>query len=111
VTLRTAGQDNTTSEQYPAYRRTVAQQFALQIKTYEEVVGIRALPGGGGFAITTRRSGAEHHYQAQRIVLATGGTATPRRLNVPGEDLPHVHPHSTDAHDYFAQRVLVIGGK
>src|SRR4029079_7233006 len=28
-----------------------------------------------------------------------------------GEDLPHVHPHWRDPHDYFGKRVVVIGGK
>jgi thioredoxin reductase (NADPH) len=110
VPLQTPDQNKATREQYLAYLRTVVQQFGLTINTYATVVGIRSRPGG--FAITARLGGGvEQTYTAQRIALATGGTAKPRRLGVPGEDLPHVHPHWTDAHDYFAKRVLVVGGK
>src|SRR6266478_1237094 len=47
VPLQTPDQNKATREQYLAYLRTVTQQFALQIKSYEEVVGVRALPTGG----------------------------------------------------------------
>jgi thioredoxin reductase (NADPH) len=30
---------------------------------------------------------------------------------VPGEDLPHVNHYYTDAHPYYRQRVVVVGGK
>jgi thioredoxin reductase (NADPH) len=30
---------------------------------------------------------------------------------VPGEDLPHVSHYYTDAHPYYRQRVVVVGGK
>src|SRR4051794_22197691 len=63
VPLQTPDQNKATREQYLAYLRTVVQQFALTIKTYETVVGIRALAGSGGFAITTRRGGGvEQNY-------------------------------------------------
>jgi thioredoxin reductase (NADPH) len=45
------------------------------------------------------------------LILATGGTDHPRRLNVPGEDLPHVNHYFTDPHLYFRQRLLIVGGK
>ena len=110
VPLQTPDQNKSTREQYLTYLRTVVQQFDLRINTYEPVTGIRSAPAGG-FTITTTRAGVEYTYAVERIVLATGGTAHPRRLDVPGEDLPHVHPHWTDAHDYFRKPVLVVGGK
>ena len=45
-----------------------------------------------------------------RIVLATGGTATPRKLNVPGENLPHVSSYFQDPHTYFQKRLFIVGG-
>jgi thioredoxin reductase (NADPH) len=81
------------------------QQFDLKINTYEPVTEISR--GGDGFAIQTRKG----KYRARRIVLATGGTERPRRLNIPGEDLPHVSHYFQDPHPYFRQKLLIVGGK
>jgi thioredoxin reductase (NADPH) len=109
VPLQTADQMKCTREQYLSYLRCVVQQFELKINTYEPVIAIH--PAARGFALTTSKNGIEQQYHVEKIVLATGGTAHPRTLNVPGEDLPHVHSHWSDPHDYFAQRVLIVGGK
>ena len=45
------------------------------------------------------------------MVLAIGYYDIPNRLGVPGEDLPHVNHYYTDAHPYYRQRVVVVGGK
>jgi thioredoxin reductase (NADPH) len=109
VPLQTPDQNKATREVYLSYLRTVVQLFDLKVRTYEPVADIRR--ESDGFTLTTRRRGRERTWRFRRIVLATGGTARPRRLNIPGEDLPHVHPHWKDPHDYFGQRVLVVGGK
>jgi thioredoxin reductase (NADPH) len=44
-------------------------------------------------------------------VLAIGYFDKPNFLRVPGEDLPHVSHYYTDAHPYYRQRVVVVGGK
>ena len=110
VPLQTPDQNKATREQYLTYLRGVVQQFDLRINTCEPVTGIDRQPAGD-FVLTTDRRGAPATYRADKIVLATGGTAKSRRLDVPGEDLPHVHPHWTDPHTYFQKKVLVIGGK
>jgi thioredoxin reductase (NADPH) len=43
-------------------------------------------------------------------VLATGYYDQPNRLDVPGEDLPHVRHFYKEAHPYFRRRVVVVGG-
>jgi thioredoxin reductase (NADPH) len=98
-----------TREEYLAYLRAVVQQFDLSINTYEPVTAIDRTQDG--FHLTTRRGDQTRDWTVRHVVLATGGTATPRRLGCPGEDLPHVHPHWSDPHDYFNKRVLVVGGK
>ena len=110
VPLQTPDGGKCTREQYLAYLRTVVQQFDLDVRTYEPVIGIDRLPGGG-FSLTTSAAGGERRYRANRIVLATGGTDRPRRLDVPGEDLPHVSHYFDDPHRYFRKRVLIVGGK
>ena len=44
-------------------------------------------------------------------MIATGYYDLPNRMDVPGEDLPHVNHYYNDAHPYYRQRVVVVGGK
>jgi thioredoxin reductase (NADPH) len=111
VPLQTVDGGKCTREQYLTYLRTVVQQFDLRVRTYEPVAAIDRVPGDGGFLLATKPAGGERRYRANRVVLVTGGTDRPRRLNVPGEDLPHVSHYFDDPHKYFRRRVLVVGGK
>lgn len=114
VPLHSPDQTKSTREQYLAYLRGVVEQFDLPIRTYEPVVQIQR-QSAGDFVLTTTpraaRQGAQQHYRTRNIVLATGGTAVPRKLNIPGEDLPHVSSYFQDPHTYFRKRLLVIGGR
>ena len=47
----------------------------------------------------------------RNVVLAIGDMHLPRMINVPGEDLPHVSHFLGEPHQYFNQRVLIVGGK
>lgn len=109
VPLQTADQMKASREEYLAYLRGVVEQFDLDVHTYEPVVAIER--GEGRFLIGTQPAGGRRRYRARRIVLCTGGTDHPRRLNVPGEDLPHVSHYFHDPHPYFRKRLLVVGGK
>ena len=40
-----------------------------------------------------------------------GYYSLPNLLNVPGEDLPHVSTLYKEAHQYYRQRVVIVGGK
>lgn len=109
VPLMTADQSKATREEYLAYLRAVVIQFDLKINTYEPLIGIER--SDREFVLTTRPSGGERRTRAKRLVLVTGGTDHPRRLDVPGEDLPHVSHYFQDPHTYFRKRVLIVGGK
>jgi thioredoxin reductase (NADPH) len=109
VPLQTPDGGKCTREQYLTYLRTVVQQFDLDVRTYEPVVGIDGTRGN--FTLTTKPADGERRYRANQVVLVTGGTDRPRRLDVPGEDLPHVNHYFDDPHKYFRKRVLVVGGK
>lgn len=109
VPLQTADQNKATREQYLAYLRTVAQLHDLQVRTYEPMTGIERTDGG--FEITTHPAAGQRRYRCKRVVLATGGTAHPRKLGIPGEDLPHVCSRLEDPHTYFRKRLLIVGGK
>ena len=109
VPIQTVDQSKCTREEYLAYLRGLVVQFDLDVHTYEAVVGVERRDGG--FRLRTQLRGEEQAYQAQHVVLATGGTARPRRLGIPGEDLPHVRHALGDPHRYFRRRLLVIGGR
>jgi thioredoxin reductase (NADPH) len=109
VPLVTPDQSKATREQYLAYLRGVVQQFDLKVNSYERVVGID--PEAGGFSLRTEAAGDSRQYWCRKLILATGGTDRPRRLGVPGEDLPHVSQYFQDPHTYFGRRLLIVGGK
>jgi thioredoxin reductase (NADPH) len=60
----------------------------------------------GGFVVKTSRA----QYRARTVLLAIGRRGTPRKLNVPGEELPKVVYRLIDPQQYAGQRVLVVGG-
>ena len=49
--------------------------------------------------------------EARNVVLAMGYYTQPNMLNIPGEDLPHVTHFYKEAHSYYRQRVVIVGGK
>jgi thioredoxin reductase/NAD-dependent dihydropyrimidine dehydrogenase PreA subunit len=61
---------------------------------------------GDGFLVRTTRG--EH--RAASVLLAIGRRGTPRKLDVPGEELPKVVYRLVDPEQYKGQDVLVVGG-
>jgi len=59
-----------------------------------------------GFVVKTSRA----QYCARSVLLAIGRRGTPRKLNVPGEELPKVVYRLIDPEQYAGQKVLVVGG-
>ena len=103
-------QQHPTNDDYLAYLRGVIQQFGIQVNAYEPVIAVERLTNRE-FLLTTRKKDELLHYQSTFVVLATGGMAKPRSLNIPGEDLSHVSHYLHDPHDYFQQELLVVGGR
>ncbi len=58
-----------------------------------------------GFVVVSDQA----RYRTRRIVLALGRGGSPRRLNIPGEDLAKVVYRLTDPGQYAGQRVMVVG--
>src|SRR2546423_3658205 len=86
----------------------------LHITTGEEVVDI-ASHDADDFIIQTRCRGfhaeeQEKKYRARNILFAFGAMAHPRRLNIPGEDLPKVHHRFVEPYPYVRKEALVVGG-
>ncbi len=92
------------------YYRRVVDTYDIQVSYHEAVVSIER-DDEGVFAVTTTHRGVTRERQARAVVLAIGYYDLPNYLGVPGEDLPHVSHYYTDAHPYYRQRVVVVGGK
>jgi thioredoxin reductase (NADPH) len=95
-----------TSADCVKYYRAVAAHFGLQFLLGTEIKGIRR--SETGFTLTT---GSRSDLHARSVVIATGYYDTPKRLGVPGEDLPIVQVHFTDALPYHRRKVVIVGGK
>jgi thioredoxin reductase len=61
---------------------------------------------GQGFIVKT----AKQSYETRAVLLAIGRRGTPRKLGVPGEELPKVVYSLIDPEQYRNKRVLVVGG-
>src|ERR1700681_4058390 len=92
------------------YYRKAAEHYELQLRLNEAVTSVDG--GGGDFTVHTRaENGETPAYRARKLVIATGYYDLPNRLNIPGEDLPHVSHYYTEPHPFWRQNVIVIGGK
>ena len=80
-------------------------EAGLRVNAGERVVDIQR-DEDGIFTVTTTRG----QYAARAVVLALGRRGTPRKLGVPGEELPKVMYSLLEAETYRNARILVVGG-
>ncbi|MDE0220171.1 MAG: YpdA family putative bacillithiol disulfide reductase [Spirochaetaceae bacterium] len=94
------------------YYRRVAERFAVRVRQYEPVVALeRDEAGTGGFVVTSVRGSRARRSAARAVVVATGFFDWPRRLGVPGEELPKVVHRFDEGHPYYDRDVAVVGGR
>jgi thioredoxin reductase (NADPH) len=92
------------------YYRKAAEHYELELRLFERVTRVEG--SDGDFTVFTRNEGEqEGKYGAKKIVVATGYYDLPNRLDIPGEDLPHVSHYYTEPHPFWEREVVVIGGK
>jgi thioredoxin reductase (NADPH) len=93
------------------YYRRVVDTYALDVVYGERVTGLRR-GADGMFRVTSQpKRGEPQLRQARAVVLATGAYDLPNRLDVPGEDLPHVSHYYREPHPHYRQHVVIVGGK
>jgi thioredoxin reductase (NADPH) len=92
------------------YYRRVAGHYQLEIHQYENVDRVDGANDAFD-VVTTDRNGCAQHYNARKVVLATGYYDVANRLDVPGEDLPKVLHYYKEPHPYYNQDVVVVGAK
>jgi len=92
------------------YYRKVAEHYDLDVRQYETVE--RVTGSDGDFTVHTIDKFARTlTHRARKLIVSTGYYDLPNYLDIPGEDLPKVKHYYHEPHPYFAQDVLVIGGK
>jgi thioredoxin reductase (NADPH) len=95
---------NTSKEALLKFWQNACSKNGLAIRYQERVQSI--ISDQGVFAIKT----GAHEYRAAAVLLAIGRRGTPRKLGVPGEELPKVVYRLIDAEQYSGKKVLVVGG-
>jgi thioredoxin reductase/Pyruvate/2-oxoacid:ferredoxin oxidoreductase delta subunit len=80
------------------------QKAGLALRAPAKVTSVEK--GGDGFRVVSDGGVVE----ARRVVLALGRRGTPRKLGVPGEDLPKVAYRLIEPDQFRGERVLVVGG-
>ncbi len=92
------------------YYRKAAEHYELELRLFELVLRVEG--SDGNFSVATRtEKGSEGKYRGKKIVVATGYYDLPNKLDVPGEDLPHVSHYYTEPHEFWEREVVVVGGK
>lgn len=84
------------------------QEHGLDIRTGVRLESLERVGVNGSSAWSVRTSAGE--LRASHVCLALGRRGTPRRLGVPGEELPKVLYALLDAATHRGVRVLVVGG-
>jgi thioredoxin reductase (NADPH) len=94
----------TSKEELLAFWEKVERETGVQINYKERVNSIART--GDEFVISTNKQ----EYVARTVLLAIGRRGTPRKLEVPGEELPKVAYRLIDPEQYRDQKVLIVGG-
>ena len=94
----------TTKEALLRFWQEAEQKTGIKINYYERMESVT--PMETGFMVNT----AKDSYRARAVLLTIGRRGTPRKLEVPGEELPKVVYQLIDAEQYRDQHILVVGG-
>ena len=73
----------------------VEKEFPAETPRREEV-----------FSVITNRG----EYKTRSVLFAIGAMDYPRKLNVPGEDLPKVHDHFRETYPWVKKHAMIVGG-
>ncbi len=127
--LKPAREKPTREELLSYYVRFVLDN-ELDVRTEETVIGVELYTSGvttppaqssghpsldkegsvsddtSGFKIVTNKA----EYRAKNVLFAIGAMDYPRKLNVPGEDLPKVHDHFRETYPWVKKHAMIVGG-
>jgi thioredoxin reductase/ferredoxin len=107
VTLPLVGRfrfGQTSKEALLEFWQAAERKAGLTVRYRERVEAIER--DGAGFVVRTTQG----THRAASVLLAIGRRGTPRKLGVPGEELPKVVYRLVDPDQYAGRDVLVVGG-
>ena len=82
----------------------IIEKTSIQINYNERMENVT--PTDNGFIVKTSKG----EYTTRSVLLAIGRRGTPRKLGVPGEELPKVVYRLIDPEQYRNMHVIVVGG-
>lgn len=86
------------------YYRKVAQYYNIPFQLNTLVTNIEKK--NGIFELITNKG----VFKSEKVILATGYFDKPRKLNIPGEDLPTVSHYYREPYAHSFQKVTIVGG-
>ncbi|MEP7148128.1 MAG: NAD(P)-binding domain-containing protein [Acidobacteriota bacterium] len=104
-----------TREELLSYYVRFVLDNELNVQTEETVQEVRRAEYGvrsedatrePSFEVTTDKA----EYRAKNVLFAMGAMDYPRKLNIPGEDLPKVYDHFRETYPWVKKRALIVGG-
>lgn len=99
------GTEKPTREQLLSYYVRTVLENGLPVRTEEKVLKVEK-ETDGSFKVTSESG----EYRSRAVLFAIGAMDHPRRLDVPGEDLPKVHHLFKETYPYVRKNAMVIGG-
>ena len=107
-------EDKPNRRQALVYYRSVVDIHDIPVSQHEDVVDVIREEADRFRVETRRRDGSGDRVAAVRwaraVALSTGYFGNPRRLDVPGVDLPWVHYRYKEPYRHWGQRVVIVGG-
>ncbi len=94
----------TSKEKLLEFWEKVVKDADVSIQYQQSVTAIEQI--NKGFKVKTNRA----EFTCDKILLSIGRRGTPRKLGVPGEELPKVVYRLIDSEQYKNQKVLIVGG-
>lgn len=94
-----------TREELLSYYVRFTLEHDLNIQTEETVTALEQL-GDRHFKVVTNKS----EFESKTVLFAIGAMDHPRKLSVPGEDLPKVHDHFRETYPWVKKRAMIVGG-
>jgi thioredoxin reductase (NADPH) len=95
-----------TREELLSYYVRFVLKHDLDVRTEETVLTVDRISANEGFALRTDKA----EYETRKVLFAMGAMDYPRKLNVPGEDLPKVYDQFRETYPWVKKKALIVGG-